>query len=205
VNIALANEYARFAAARGIDVMEVIDAANSQPYSHVHRPGVGVGGHCIPVYPYFLFTDAPEMRLPPAARGVNDEMAAWAVAAAGEALGGLRGVSVLVLGIAYRGNVREDAFSSAFALRDALRAAGAEVHAHDPYFTAEELTARGFAPWQPGDPAAVRVAFLQADHAEYRDLDLGAITSLELVVDGRNALDPDAVRAANLRYLGIGR
>ena len=56
VNIALANEYARFAAERDIDVIEVIEAANSQPYSHVHRPGVGVGGHCIPVYPYFLFT-----------------------------------------------------------------------------------------------------------------------------------------------------
>jgi nucleotide sugar dehydrogenase len=205
VNIALANEYARFAAARGIDVMEVIDAANSQPYSHVHRPGVGVGGHCIPVYPYFLFTDAPEMRLPPAARGVNDEMAAWAVAAAGEAVGGLHGVPVLVLGIAYRGDVREDAFSSAFALRDALRAAGAEVHGHDPYFSADELNARGFTPWQPGDPTPVRVAFLQADHAAYRDLDLAAISSLELVVDGRNALDPAAVRAAGLRYLGIGR
>jgi UDP-N-acetyl-D-glucosamine dehydrogenase len=205
VNIALANEYARFAAARGIDVTEVIDAANSQPYSHVHRPGVGVGGHCIPVYPYFLFTDAPEMRLPPAARRVNDEMAAWAVAAADEALGGLAGVPALVLGIAYRGDVREDAFSSAFALRDALRAAGAEVHGHDPYFSADELAARGFAPWQPGDPAPVRVAFLQADHATYRDLDLGAIGSLELVVDGRNALDPDTVRAAGARYLGIGR
>jgi UDP-N-acetyl-D-mannosaminuronic acid dehydrogenase len=205
VNIALANEYARFAAARGIDVIEVIQAANSQPYSHVHQPGVGVGGHCIPVYPYFLFADAPEMRLPPAARRVNDEMAGWAVAAAEEAVGGLRGVPALVLGIAYRGGVREDAFSSAFALRDALRAAGATVHGHDPYFSAEELVDRGFEPWQPGDEVPVRVAFLQADHPTYRELNLGAIRSLELVVDGRNALDPDAVRAAGPRYLGIGR
>jgi nucleotide sugar dehydrogenase len=205
VNIALANEYARFAAERGIDVMEVIDAANSQPYSHVHRPGVGVGGHCIPVYPYFLFTDAPEMQLPPAARRVNDGMAAWAVAAAAQSLGGLRGVRALVLGLAYRGDVREDAFSSAFGLRDALRAAGADVHGHDPYFSAAETAARGFEPWQPGSATPIRVAFLQADHAAYRELDLGAIASLELVVDGRNALDPDVVRAAGPRYLGIGR
>ncbi|HET6819458.1 MAG TPA: nucleotide sugar dehydrogenase [Candidatus Limnocylindria bacterium] len=205
VNIALANEYARFAAERGIDVMEVIDAANSQPYSHVHRPGVGVGGHCIPVYPYFLFADAPGFQLPPAARRVNDGMAGWAVAAAGEALGGLSGVPALVLGIAYRGDVREDAFSSAFALRDALRAAGAEVHGHDPYFSAEELRSRGFEPWQPGGANPIRVAFLQADHAAYHELDLAAIAGLELVVDGRNALDPGAVRATGRRYLGIGR
>jgi nucleotide sugar dehydrogenase len=205
VNIALANEYARFAAERGIDVMEVIEAANSQPYSHVHRPGVGVGGHCIPVYPYFLFTDSPDMVLPPAARRVNDRMAGWAVAAAERELGGLRDVPVVVLGIAYRGDVHEDAFSSAFALRDALRAAGAIVHGHDPHFSADELAARGFIPWEPGSDGAARVAILQADHAAYRDLDLRTLRGLELLVDGRNALDPDAVRAAGVRYLGIGR
>ncbi len=54
VNIALANEYARYADAHGLDVAAAIAAANTQPYSHIHTPGVGVGGHCIPVYPYFL-------------------------------------------------------------------------------------------------------------------------------------------------------
>ena len=205
VNIALANEYARFAAERGIDVMEVIAAANSQPYSHVHRPGVGVGGHCIPVYPYFLFADAPDMLLPPAARRVNDGMAAWAVAAAERELASLRDVPVVVLGIAYRGDVHEDAFSSAFALRDALQAAGARVHGHDPLFTDAEMAARGFTPWQPGSGEPMRVAFLQADHASYGELDLAAISGLELLVDGRNALDPEAVRAAGVQYLGIGR
>ena len=53
VNIAYANELAQFAARNGINVTEVIEAANSQPYSHIHQPGVGVGGHCIPVYPHF--------------------------------------------------------------------------------------------------------------------------------------------------------
>ena len=205
VNIALANEYARYAAERGIDVIEVIDAANSQPYSHVHRPGVGVGGHCIPVYPYFLFADAPDMQLPRMARQVNDGMAAWAVDAAEASLGSLRDQPVLVLGIAYRGDVREDAFSSAYALRDALHAAGARVHGHDPRYTDDELAARRFLPWQPGAGTQIKVAFLQADHAAYGELDLGGIPGLALVVDGRNALDPAAVRAAGVRYLGIGR
>ena len=122
VNIALANEYARYAAKRGIDVSEVIDAANSQPYSHIHAPGVGVGGHCIPVYPHFLFNAEPDLRLPPLARAINEEMAGFAVGLLQERLGSLAGVPVLVLGIAYRADVREDAFSSAFRLRDELSA-----------------------------------------------------------------------------------
>jgi nucleotide sugar dehydrogenase len=205
VNIALANEYARYAARRGIDVTEVIAAANSQPYSHIHQPGVGVGGHCIPVYPHFLFNEAPELQLPPLARRVNDGMAAWAVSLAADAMGTLQDVPVLVLGIAYRGDVREDAFSSAFALRDALEAAGARVHGHDPYFDARHLRERGFEAWEAGSPSPVRVAILQAAHAAYRELDLLRIPGLELLVDGRNALDPAAVRATGVTYLGIGR
>jgi nucleotide sugar dehydrogenase len=205
VNIALANEYARYAVGRGIDVTEVIAAANSQPYSHVHQPGVGVGGHCIPVYPHFLFNGAPELQLPPLARRVNDGMAAWAVSLAADSLGSLQDVTVLVLGIAYRGDVREDAFSSAFGLRDALMAAGARVLGHDPYFDARHLRERGFEAWDAASPSPVRVAILQAAHAAYRDLDLARIPGLELLVDGRNALDPASVQAAGVTYLGIGR
>jgi UDP-N-acetyl-D-mannosaminuronate dehydrogenase len=61
VNIALANEFARYAERAGVDVHEVIAAANSQPYSHIHQPGLGVGGHCIPVYPHFLLSRAPPL------------------------------------------------------------------------------------------------------------------------------------------------
>ena len=68
LNIAYANELARYAARRGIDVTEVIGAANSQPYSHIHQPGIGVGGHCIPVYPHFLLDRAPELSLVARAR-----------------------------------------------------------------------------------------------------------------------------------------
>ena len=122
VNIAYANELARYAARHGIDVTEVIESANSQPYSHIHQPGVGVGGHCIPVYPHFLFNDDPELRIPPLAREINEGMGAFTIDAIEDKLGSLDGQPVLVLGIAYRGDVREDAFSSAF--RAARRAAG---------------------------------------------------------------------------------
>ena len=87
VNIAYANELARFATRNGIDVTEVIGAANSQPYSHIHQPGVGVGGHCIPVYPHFLFNDDPELRMPPLAREINESMGAWAAPSAADRRG----------------------------------------------------------------------------------------------------------------------
>jgi nucleotide sugar dehydrogenase len=205
VNIALANEYARYAARHQIDVMEVIDAANTQPFSHIHQPGVGVGGHCIPVYPHFLFNTDADLQLPPLARRINEGMAGWAVGLLRDRIGPLDGVPVLVLGIAYRADVREDAFSSAFRLRDELLAAGARVFGHDPYFSAEHLRQTGFEPYALTRPEPVRAAVLQAAHGAYQDLAVGGLPGLELLVDGRNALDRGAVEAAGVAYVGIGR
>jgi nucleotide sugar dehydrogenase len=205
VNIALANEYARYAAKRGIDVGEVIAAANSQPYSHIHQPGVGVGGHCIPVYPHFLFNDEPDLRLPPLARAINEEMASFAVRQIEARVGSLRDQEVLVLGIAYRADVREDAFSSAFRLRDELRAVGARVLGHDPYFEPEHLRLAGFEPYDLGHPSPVPVVVVQAGHAAYLGLDPRTIPGLRLLVDGRNVLDRARVEASGVEYLGIGR
>src|SRR5262249_38824989 len=122
VNIALANEYACFADARGLDVSAAIAAANTQPYSHIHEPGVGVGGHCIPVYPYFLMQGAEEgsLTLPHRSRAINDGMAAYAVERIEAELGSVAGQGVLILGVAYRGNVREPAFTTARLLRHVL-------------------------------------------------------------------------------------
>jgi nucleotide sugar dehydrogenase len=205
VNIAYANELARYASRHGIDVTEVIDAANSQPYSHIHAPGVGVGGHCIPVYPHFLFNDDPELRLPPLARQINEGMGSFTVDVIEDRLGSLDGQPVLVLGIAYRGNVREDAFSSAFRLRDELLAAGARVYGHDPYFDADHLRRLGFEPYDLAMPEPIRVAVLQAAHEAYRSLNPGAIPGLALFVDGRNAVDREPWERAGIGYVGIGR
>jgi nucleotide sugar dehydrogenase len=205
VNIAYANELARYAARRGIDVMEVIGAANSQPYSHIHQPGVGVGGHCIPVYPHFLFNNDPELRIPPLAREINEGMGAFTVDTIEDRIGSLDGQPVLVLGIAYRGDVKEDAFSSAFRLRDELLAAGARVFAHDPYFDAEHLRGLGFEPYELGTDEPVRVAVLQAAHQAYLDIDPASLPGLELFVDGRNAVGREPYERAGVKYVGIGR
>ena len=204
VNIAFANELARYADRLGLDVGRVIDAANSQPYSHIHRPGVAVGGHCIPVYPHFLLAGDPRARLPRAGREVNDAMPAYAVDLLEAALGGsLEGRSILILGVAYRGGVKETAFSGAAALRDELRARGATPLATDPLYDEAELEAAGYDPWPAGAP--VDGAILQADHAEYRTLNAGDVGGARAVVDGRGILDIDAFTAAGVRVLRIGR
>lgn len=212
VNIALANEFARFADLAGVDVQAVIDAANTQPFSHIHRPGVAVGGHCIPVYPRFYLASDAEARLPAAAREVNDAMPAYAVEILARTLGSetaddgppgnaLRGARVLILGVAYRGNVKESAFSGAHALRERLNDAGATPLADDPLYTDDELRALGFAPW---DGTPIEAAILQADHDAYRDLAPTDLPGAKAIVDGRGALDPASFEAAGVSIRRIG-
>jgi UDP-N-acetyl-D-glucosamine dehydrogenase len=183
LNIAFANELARAADVRGLDVERVIDAANSQPFSHIHRPGVAVGGHCIPVYPRFFLEGAPDARLPRVAREVNEAMPAYAA----DLLGDVAGKRVLVLGIAYRGGVKEDAFSGARALRTVLRDRGAHAVFADPLYADDELRAGGYEPW---DGAPVDAAIVQADHAEYAELAAADLPGVRQVVDGRGVVDP---------------
>jgi UDP-N-acetyl-D-glucosamine dehydrogenase len=203
VNIAFANELARFADRAGIDLERVIAASNSQPFSHIHRPGVAVGGHCIPVYPHFYMSGDPEARLPRVADEVNRAMPEYAVSLAAEALGGeLPGATVLILGVTYRGGVKETAFSGAFALSELLGAAGATVVAADPFYEDGELRELGFEPWDGGP---VDAAILQADHPEHVALAPADIPGLRALVDGRNALDPAPWREAGIELRRIGR
>jgi nucleotide sugar dehydrogenase len=210
VNIALANEFARIADASGVDALEAIAAANSQPYSHVHAPGPGVGGHCIPVYPYFLAAPetpgggALETDLIMSARQINDGMARYAVARLGAALGSLEGATVVVLGLAYRAGVKESRHSSAVGLASALIAAGARTFVHDPLYSGDEIRGHGLEP-PPSWPLPCDALVVQAWHAEYAELDLRAFTGLRAVLDARAALDPAAVTALGIAYVGIGR
>jgi nucleotide sugar dehydrogenase len=201
VNIALANEFARFADRTGIDLDRVIAAANSQPFSHLHRPGVAVGGHCIPVYPRFYLDADHEARLPGAARAVNEAMPEYAVDLLGTELGTLAGARVVILGVAYRGNVRETAFSGAFALRDVLAARGAEPLAIDPLYDDDELRALGFEAWDGREAAG---AILQADHAAYTALGPDDLPGVRAIVDGRGLLDATRFAAAGVTLRRIG-
>lgn len=202
VNIALANEFARFADRAGVDIDRVIDAANTQPFSHIHRPGVAVGGHCIPVYPRFYVHTDDKARLPITAREINVAMPSYAVELLDDAMEGkLPGTRVLILGVAYRGGVKETAFSGAFGLRDALVARGAEPLATDPMYDAAELRALGFEPW---DGSTIDGAILQADHEAYRSLGPADLPGVLAIVDGRRAFDAARFEAAGIPVRAIG-
>ena len=207
VNIALANELALYGGSRDVNVAQAFRASNSQPFSRLHQPGVGVGGHCIPVYPHFLLADATrdELALPRAGRRINDHMAAVALESLAKELGGLDGRRILVLGVSYRENVKEMAFSSALALVEQLHAAGANVLVHDPLFTPAELAGLEAEIADLSSPEIpVEAVILQANHEMYRNLDWARFHGLKVVYDGRGVIDPNAVRGAGAKYLGVG-
>ncbi len=203
VNIALANEFAAYADRVGVDIREVIAAANSQPYSHIHQPGIGVGGHCIPVYPHFLLSRAPELTLVARARAVNDGQIDVAIAAVREALGDLRGAPVLVLGLTYRDGVKELAYSRAIPLIEAFRDAGADVLAHDPLLSDDEVRALGVEPYAWGAPSDARAIVTQTGDRRWADLEPAWFPELAILVDGRNTLAGLAL-PSSVRYRGIG-
>ncbi|WP_255198788.1 nucleotide sugar dehydrogenase [Halorarius litoreus] len=195
VNIALANELGRFADELGVDVVEAIEAANTQPVCDIHTPGIGVGGHCIPYYPYFLLspfeTDAPLMRT---ARGINDAMPLFAVNKLEEGLDRkgipLHDARVALLGLTYRPGVEEIRKSPALPVAQRLAGAGATVYGVDPIL--HDTSAFPLTPAALDDLATLdldAVVFVTA-HREFAAIDWAALDPL-VVVDGRDALDLD--------------
>lgn len=186
VNIGLANQFARFADKNSIDVYQVIEAANSQPYSHIHIPGIAVGGHCIPVYPRLYLWNDPEASVVAAAREANRGMPEYSVELLEQRLGDLSGLTVLILGASYRGGVKETAFSGVYDVVASLASRGANPIVDDPMYSTDELQELGLPPAGPDhSPDAI---ILQADHAEYRGLNPDAFPSVRAVVDGRRVL-----------------
>lgn len=201
INIGLANQFALYAESKAIDINLVIEACNSQPYSHIHRPGIAVGGHCIPVYPRLYLSNDPSATIVRAAREANALMPEKLVTRLEAELGSLSGASVAVLGASYRGGVKETAFSGVYPTVRALEARGATATVHDPLFSNEELIDLGLIPFERGQ--AARAAILQADHAEYLEWGPADISGLRVLVDGRGYLEAD-VWASQCAFLRIG-
>jgi nucleotide sugar dehydrogenase len=199
VNIGLANQFARYADSIDVDIMKVVEACNSQPYSHLHRPGIAVGGHCIPIYPQIYLWNDPAATVVAAAREANAAMPAYAVDLLAAGYGDLAGASVLVLGAAYRGGVKETAFSGVFPTVAELERRGAKVFVSDPMYTAGELAELGLGPHQ-GEH--VDAAVVQADHAEYAGLSAADLPGVRVLVDGRRVTDP--ARWDGVRRIVIG-
>ena len=201
VNIALANQFALFAEQNGIDIHKVIDASNSQPFSHIHRPGIAVGGHCIPIYPRMYLWNDPAATVVRTAREANKAMPSHVVSTLAQIHGSLKSAKVVVLGASYRGGVKETAFSGVFPTVDALKALGAEVLVHDPMYTDDELKKYGFTPYHYGE--SVDAAVIQADHKEYAELSSAKLPGIKTLLDGRGITK--ANNWSDIKYHVIGK
>jgi nucleotide sugar dehydrogenase len=211
INIAVANEFAKFCDAGGVDANEVIEAANTNPFSRILLPGVGVGGHCAPVYPHFLIKNAADvgvdLSIAKRSRRINDAMPKYTAGVLKKEFGSLKKKNVLVLGLAYRGNVKETFMSPSIPLVAALNKAGANVSLSDPLFSDEEIKRFGAEAASLHDTGPLDAVVLAAYHREYRSLDFRSFKArgARIFVDGRNVVDKKAVEAAGLIYRGIGR
>ncbi|MFW5903596.1 MAG: nucleotide sugar dehydrogenase [Halolamina sp.] len=193
VNIAIANQLALFAEEMGADVTEAIEVANTQPFCDIHDPGPGVGGHCIPVYPYFLAGrfDA-DASLLTTARKRNDDMPAH-TAALTEAILASEGVdpadaTVLLLGMTYKANIAELQHSPSIPLARCLVDGGATVYGVDPLVDDwAALDAVTPLTLETVHDHSVDAVVLATPHDEFLDLEWDAFDAP--ILDGRAAID----------------
>jgi len=185
VNIGLANEFSVYANSMGVDILEVIEASNSQPYSHIHTPGISVGGHCIPVYPRFYMWENSESQIVAAARLRNLDMPRRAVRQIKEEFGKLNGLKIAVLGITYRAGVKEAAFSGALDLLKYLGQESVTVFGLDPFYGEREIMSFGFN--GVADLSEMDGVIIHTDHSEFNALDFERFENLKFVYDGRRS------------------
>jgi nucleotide sugar dehydrogenase len=201
VNIGLANQFAKFADKLNLNIYDVIEAANSQPYSHVHQPGIAVGGHCIPIYPQFYLWGDPNASIVSEARKTNSGMPKYAMDVAAEKLASFEGKKILILGLAYRAGVKEDAFSGALDLLKLSAKIGCTTFVHDWMYSDVELLSRGMRPLARENYDSISLLIIQnSDVRNIQTLNY-SFPNCELILDGRNLLasDENATKAlANL-------
>ena len=202
VNIALVNELKVVYAAMGIDVWEVINAAKTKPFGFMaFYPGPGLGGHCIPIDPFYLTWKAREYgqhtRFIELAGEINTAMPLYVIHRVAEALNERRkpvkGSRILVLGLAYKPNVDDDRESPSYVLMDLLAERGAKVSYHDPYVPIIKVTREHAhwagtksVEWKRESIAGFDLVLIATNHAcvEYKQLADWA----GCIVDTRNAM-----------------
>jgi UDP-N-acetyl-D-glucosamine dehydrogenase len=202
VNIALVNELKVVYSAMGIDIWEVINAAKTKPFGFMpFYPGPGLGGHCIPIDPFYLTWKAREFgqntRFIELAGEINTSMPLYVVHRVADALNdrqkSLKGSSILVLGLAYKPNVDDERESPSYVLMEMLKERGAKVAYHDPYVpvikrTREHAHWAGTqsVPWTKEAITAFDAVLIATNHRDVNYQELADWT--ECIVDTRNAM-----------------
>ncbi len=211
VNIALANEMAKFCEKAGVDFWEAREAANSQPFCHIHKPGAGVGGACIPVYPQFILhaanTIGVDCNIVRYARTVNDSMPAYCVMQAIKLIDGsdLSKCAVALLGLGFRGDVSDTRLSPTYRVIEELKKVKVkEIRVHDPLVTKDPnlphdvvLTSDLSSVVKDAD-----LVMLISDHSQYHNITNEILNGAPLY-DGRGILD--GLRFPARKFASIGR
>lgn len=211
INIAFINEIAQCFDLLDIDVIDVIEGAKTKPYSFMaHYPSCGVGGHCIPVDPYYLIEQAQragfDHKFMRRAREVNNYMPEYTVERMGEALNEIgrpmKGEKIGVMGLAYKANVADLRESPSFKIIKQLKRHGAEVITFDPHITekSDKKTLEAFL-------KAVDHILLTVNHDEFTEIDPAVFKEhgIKVIVDGKNCLNKEAIKKQGIVYRGIGR
>lgn len=185
VNIGLANQFAMYADTIGVNVYEIIEAANSQQYSHIHQPGISVGGHCIPIYPQFYLWNDKTASIVRDARETNKAMPKYAIDQLEKEIGNMEDVTILILGISYRSNVKETAFSGVFDLIKEIERRGARAVVSDPLYSEAEIESLKLQPYL-GDSSNIGAVILHTNHRNFSEINFSLFTKCKAVYDGRN-------------------
>ena len=203
VNIALANEFAFLAHQYGVDIFEAIELANTHPRVKIHTPGIGVGGHCLPKDPYLLLSSAKEdFGLIRKAREINEDVHLIAKDLLVQAFKiinlPLEEATVVILGLAYKGNSDDTRNSPAYAFIEAIQDDVKEVRTYDPYVkgTHESLQEA-----LNGADAVV----IATDHNDFKTLnweELGKLMRNKIIIDGKHVIKEPP---KGFIFKGIGR
>lgn len=186
VNIALANELAKICNDLEINVNDVIEMANKHPRVNLHKPGPGVGGHCLAVDPYFIIAEAPEQALLiKLARDINVSMPEYVVHRTKDILSRLGGNKVTVFGLTYKGDVDDIRESPAFDIYEMLTASQYEVVAYDPHVKQEFVEKDMETAVKDSD-----LVLILSDHSEFKQLTDGDFDGMrnKYILDTKNVV-----------------
>jgi hypothetical protein len=212
VNIALANELADYCERVGVNYWDARKGANSQPFCHLHYPGTGVGGLCIPVYPRFVIESSSKIgkhvKLIEYSRKINDYMPKKCVHDALSLLkNNVKGAKVAVLGLGFRGEVTDSRLSPTYDVVDELLKKGCNVIVHDPYIFEDKDLPNNVKLTKDLSKAVkdAHLVFISADHKMYAKLNENILKKTKkptMIFDGRNILNKKNFRNASLLTIG---
>jgi len=211
VNIAFVNELAKSFDALDIDIKDVIDGAKTKPFAFMpHYPSCGIGGHCIPVDPYYLIERAKQAgfdhKFLRTSRAINNSMPDYTVELLQDKLNTIKmplnGTNVGILGIAYKANVDDDRESPYYDIVKALEHHGAKIHSFDPHIK-EKSSVKTLATLLKKSDAIILVT----NHREFDAMDgkLLKQNNIKVIIDGKNILDKEEIEKNGVIYKGIGR